>query len=195
VLDASECPPTFRVPSDIVQGIIAGGQKALYAATEGSEDDISAGIRAIRYRDISEKDVVLAISASGHAPFIWGCLEEAKKRGASTALLTCHPGYKTHPLPDQVICIDTGPEILTGSTRLKAGTATKMVLNIISTLAMVQTGKVISNLMVDLNPSNSKLRDRAVRIVSTLTELPEVEVKQALEVSGWNVRETINSLK
>ena len=195
VLDASECPPTFRVPEDLVQGIIAGGKKAIYSATEGSEDDISAGVRVIQHRDITENDVVLAISASGHAPFIWGCLEEAKQRGATTALLTCHPGYKQHPLPDNVICLDTGPEILTGSTRLKSGTAIKMVLNMVTTLAMVQIGKVVSNLMVDLNPSNSKLRERAARIVSILTELPQERVKQALEASGWNVRKTIESLK
>ncbi len=195
VLDASECPPTFRVPSDLVQGIIAGGRKALYAATEGSEDDVSAGARAIRHRDITEKDVVLGVSASGHAPFIWGCLEEAKQRGATTALLTCHPGYKEHPLPDKVICLNTGPEVLTGSTRLKAGTATKMALNIISTLTMVQTGKVISNLMVDLNPSNSKLRNRAARIVSILTKVSEEEAKRSLEAEGWKVREAIQKLE
>jgi len=195
VLDASECSPTFRVPSDLVQGIIAGGKNALHAAIEGAEDDISAGVRAVHYRDVTEKDVVIGISASGHAPFIWGCLEEAKQRGATIALLTCHPGYKEHPLPDKVICIDTGPEILTGSTRLKAGTATKMVLNIITTLSMVQTGKVISNLMVDLNPSNSKLRDRAVKIVSILTKVSEKEARLGLEAEGWNVRETIKKLQ
>jgi N-acetylmuramic acid 6-phosphate etherase len=193
VLDASECPPTFKVPQDLVQGIMAGGRKALYAATEGSEDDVTAGVRAIRYRDVGENDVVIAISASGHAPFIWGCLDEAKERGATTVLLTCHPGYKEHPVPEKVIALDTGAELLTGSTRLKAGTATKMTLNLISTLAMVQTGKVISNLMVDLNPSNSKLRVRATGIVATLAEVSMEDAGRSLLEHGWNIREAVRS--
>lgn len=195
VLDASECPPTFRSPEKQVQGIMAGGRKALWSATEGSEDDSAAGARAIHYRKVNEKDIVIAISASGHAPFIWGTLAEAKKLGATTVLLTCHPAYKKHPLPDQVIALDTGAEILTGSTRLKAGTATKMTLNMITTLAMTHTGKVISNLMVDLNPSNTKLRDRASRIVSTLAEVSKEDAHATLKKCGWMVRDAIQILK
>ncbi len=195
VLDASECPPTFRVEPEQVQGIIAGGQRALWSAAEGSEDDSAAGARAIRYRDVTKNDVVIAISASGHAPFIWGCLMEAKQRGAKTVLMTCHPAYKDHTLPDQIITLDTGAELLTGSTRLRAGTATKMTLNIITTLAMTHTGKVISNLMVDLNPSNSKLRHRATRIVATLASVSEEEAHAALRESGWIVRKALESLK
>lgn len=195
VLDASECPPTFRVPSEQVQGIIAGGRSALWSAAEGAEDDGAAGARAIRYRNVTESDVVIAISASGHAPFIWGTLSEAQKRGATTVLLTCHPSYRDHPLPDKVIPLDTGPEILTGSTRLRAGTATKMTLNIITTLAMTHTGKVISNLMVDLNPSNTKLRDRAARILSTIADCTHKEARQALEGNGWILREALSELK
>ncbi len=194
VLDASECPPTFRSPEKQVQGIMAGGRKALWSATEGSEDDAAAGARAISYRKINEKDIVIAISASGHAPFIWGALTEAKKLGATTVLLTCHPAYRKHPLPDQVIALDTGAEILTGSTRLRAGTATKMTLNMITTLAMTRTGKVISNLMVDLNPSNTKLRDRACRIVAILAAVSKDDAHTALKECGWVVREAIQIL-
>lgn len=194
VLDASECPPTFRTAPDQVQGIIAGGRSALWSAVEGAEDDPEAGCQAIVHRDVSDKDVVVGISASGHAPFVWGALEEAKKRGATTVLLTFNPAHREHRLPDRVIAPDTGPELLTGSTRLKAGTATKLVLNILSTLAMVHSGKVIGNLMVDLNPSNLKLRDRAVRIVCELTEASEDDARTALEDSSWVVRDACERL-
>lgn len=194
VLDASECPPTFRANPDQVQGIIAGGRKALWSAVEGAEDDSAAGRAAAIHRDITNRDVVVGISASGHAPFIWGCLQEAKERGATIVLLTCHPGYGDHPLPDKVIAVDTGPEILTGSTRLKAGTATKMVLNLITTLAMAHSGKVLSNLMIDLNPSNIKLRARAVGIVSAITGCDEDAARDELEETGWIVREACEAL-
>jgi N-acetylmuramic acid 6-phosphate etherase len=173
VLDASECPPTFRTPGSLVQGIIAGGRTALWSAVEGAEDDAAAGRQAIEHRHVTSADVVVGISASGHAPFIWGCLGEAKERGATTVLVCCNPAYRDHPILDQAILPDTGPEILTGSTRLKSGTATKLVLNLITTLAMTHSGKVIGNLMIDLNPSNTKLRGRAVRIVRELTGADE----------------------
>jgi N-acetylmuramic acid 6-phosphate etherase len=189
VLDASECPPTFRSPANLVQGIIAGGRTALWSAVEGAEDDSAAGRSAIMHRRVTERDVVVGISASGHAPFIWGCLDEAKARGATTVLVCCNPGYRDHPLLDQSILPDTGPELLTGSTRLKSGTATKLVLNLITTLAMTHSGKVMGNLMIDLNPSNTKLRGRAVRIVRELTGAGEVEALGALEARGWVVRE------
>jgi N-acetylmuramic acid 6-phosphate etherase len=194
VLDASECPPTFRASPDQVQGIIAGGRTALWTAVEGAEDDAEEGRRAIEHRDVGAKDVVVGISASGHAPFVWGCLEEARKREATAVLLTFNPAHRDHPLPDRVIAPDTGPELLTGSTRLKAGTATKLVLNILSTLAMVHSGKVIGNLMVDLNPSNVKLRDRAVRIVGELTGASEDAARTALEESSWVVRDACERL-
>ena len=189
VLDASECPPTFRTPAWLVQGIMAGGHRALWSAVEGAEDDADAGRVAIESRSVGAHDVVVGLSASGHAPFIWGCLAEARKRGAKTVLVSCNPSYRDHPLLDRAILPDTGPEVLTGSTRLKAGTATKLVLNLITTLALARSGKVMSNLMIDLNPSNSKLRDRAVRIVRELTGADEAAARQALEASGWNVRE------
>jgi len=195
VLDASECPPTFRASPEQVQGIIAGGRAALWSAVEAAEDDPAAGRQAIAHRDVQAHDVVVGISASGHAPFVWGCLEEAKLRGATTVLLTFNPAHRDHALPDRVIAPDTGPELLTGSTRLKAGTATKLVLNILSTLAMTHSGKVIGNLMVDLNPSNLKLRDRAVRIVCELTGASDEKARNALEASAWVVRDAWEKLK
>jgi N-acetylmuramic acid 6-phosphate etherase len=194
VLDASECPPTFRTPTSLVQGIIAGGRSALWSAVEGAEDDEAAGVRSIASRSVTAQDVVIGISASGHAPFIWGCLAEARRRGAKTVLVACNPGYRDHPLLDCAILPDTGPEVLTGSTRLKAGTATKLVLNLITTLALARSGKVMSNLMIDLNPSNSKLRGRAIRIVQDLTASDEATARQALETHGWVIRKAISAL-
>jgi N-acetylmuramic acid 6-phosphate etherase len=194
VLDASECPPTFRTPASLVQGIIAGGRSALWSAVEGAEDDEAAGVRAIASRSITAQDVVIGISASGHAPFVWGCLAEARRRGAKTVLVACNPAYRNHPLVDRAILPDTGPEVLTGSTRLKAGTATKLVLNLITTLALARSGKVRSNLMIDLNPSNIKLRDRAIRIVRELTGADEATARRTLETHGWKVRQACDAL-
>jgi N-acetylmuramic acid 6-phosphate etherase len=194
VLDASECPPTFRTPPRLVQGIMAGGNQALWSAVEGAEDDADAGRRAIEARSIQANDVVIGLSASGHAPFIWGCLAEARRRGAKTVLVSCNPGYRDHPLLDRAILPDTGPEVLTGSTRLKAGTATKLVLNLITTLALARSGKVMSNLMIDLKPSNSKLRGRAIRIVQELTGADEEAARQALESSDWIIRQACSKL-
>ncbi|MFM9001978.1 MAG: N-acetylmuramic acid 6-phosphate etherase [Opitutia bacterium] len=194
VLDASECPPTFRTPEWLVQGVMAGGHRALWSAVEGAEDDADAGRAAIASRSVGVHDVVVGISASGHAPCIWGCLAEARRRGARTVLVSCNPAYRDHPLLDRAILPDTGPEVLTGSTRLKAGTATKLVLNLITTLALARSGKVMSNLMIDLNPSNSTLRDRAVRIVRDLTGADEKAACAALETTGWKVREACAKL-
>jgi len=189
VLDASECPPTFRVSPELVQGIIAGGQRAIWQAVEGAEDDTDAGTRAAQFRGIGKQDVVIGIAASGRTPFVHGALAEARKRGAFTVLLCFNPAMpRQRGVAHVVIAPDIGPEILTGSTRLKSGTATKLILNLITTLAMVRTGKVISNLMVDLNPSNVKLRDRAVRIVRELTGADHDTAKAALDKSGWVVK-------
>jgi N-acetylmuramic acid 6-phosphate etherase len=190
VLDASECPPTFRVPPDMVQGIIAGGRRAIWESVEGAEDDHAAGARAVEFRQVTRRDVVMGIAASGSTPFVWGALGAARDLGAKTVLLCCNPRVAIAPgrKPDVVIALGTGPEILTGSTRLKAGTATKLVLNMLTTLAMVQLGKVAGNLMVDLNPANVKLRDRAVRIVVELTGMDYAEARATLERSGWVVK-------
>lgn len=203
VLDASEIPPTFRAPREQVQGIIAGGRQALWSAVEGAEDDVQAGAVAIRNRAVNSKDVVIGIAASGRTPFVWGALHEANKRGAFTVLLCFNPAMRqaVNKLRDKawkpqvMITPDAGPEILTGSTRLKSGTATKLILNMITTLAMTKVGKVIGNLMVDLNPSNVKLQDRAVRIISELTGASREAARDALVECGWVVKAAYLKLK
>jgi N-acetylmuramic acid 6-phosphate etherase len=197
ILDAVECPPTFRIPPERVQGILAGGQSAIWKSVEGAEDSPAAGASAIDYRGINHRDVVIGIAASGRTPFVWGALDAAKQRGATTVLLCFNPFLKipTAIRPDLVIAINVGPEVLTGSTRLKAGTATKVVLNTITTLAMVRLGKVISNLMVDLNASNRKLRERAVRIVQAVTGADAIAAQAALEKSQWIVKTACQRLR
>ncbi|HEY8835929.1 MAG TPA: N-acetylmuramic acid 6-phosphate etherase [Chthoniobacterales bacterium] len=188
VLDASEIPPTFSAPPDMVQGIIAGGATALSRSVEGAEDDRGSGALAIEERGVTAADVVCGISASGRAPFVIGALIEAKKRGTHTILLTCNPERARLEGCDLEIDLAPGPELLTGSTRLKAGTATKIALNIISTGAMVALGKVRGNLMIDLTISNTKLRDRAIRLVAELAKCDRVEAAERLETHHWNVR-------
>jgi N-acetylmuramic acid 6-phosphate etherase len=197
VLDASECPPTFRVSPEQVQGIIAGGQTALWSAVEGMEDDPAAGAAAIDGRGVNKRDVVMGIAASGRTPFVWGALAEGRRRGAKTILLCFNPhlDIPAKVRPDVLIAADVGPEVLTGSTRLKSGTATKIILNTLTTLAMAQTGKVLSNLMVDLNPSNEKLRERAVRIVREVTGADAEAALAALERSKWVVKAACEGLK
>ena len=192
VLDASECPPTFRTPPEMVVGIIAGGEPALRRAMEGAEDDGAAGARAMRSARVSRKDVVVGIAASGTTPFVWGAIGEATRRGAGTMLLCFNPHLAIPATlkPDQVLAFDLGPEILTGSTRLKCGTATKVVLNLLTTLSMVRLGKVMSNLMVDVAPTNDKLLSRAVRIVRELTGSSEAAALAALARHAWDVRRT-----
>lgn len=193
VLDASECPPTFGTPPDLVQGIIAGGQPALWRSVEGAEDRAEAGARAVEFRGVNRRDVVAGIAASGTTPFVWGALGEARRRGATTALICFNP-YLQIPRslrPAVVIAPNLGPEVLTGSTRLKAGTATKQLLNVLTTLAMVRLGKVRSNLMIDLNPANAKLRGRAVRIVRDLTGADARSAEEALRRGGWVVKKAI----
>ncbi|MSU41714.1 MAG: N-acetylmuramic acid 6-phosphate etherase [Pedosphaera sp.] len=195
VLDASECPPTFRTAPEQVQGIIAGGPSAVFRAVEGAEDDSAAGAVAVRLRGVCKADVVLGIAASGRTPFVWGALHAAAQAGVHTALLCFDASVKRRAgVPRVIIAPQIGPEILTGSTRLKAGTATKLVLNILTTLAMVQLGKVAGNLMVDLNPKNGKLRDRAVRIVCELARADATQARAALEQSGWIVKTALRRL-
>jgi N-acetylmuramic acid 6-phosphate etherase len=188
VLDASEIPPTFSASPEMVQGIIAGGITALSRSVEGAEDDRGSGALAIEERGVTAKDIVCGITASGRAPFVLGALAEAKKRGAQTILLTCNPERDRLPGCDLEIDLATGPELLTGSTRLKAGTATKIALNILSTGAMIALGKVRGNLMIDLSVSNAKLRDRAARLVAELAKCDRTQATERLEAHGWNVR-------
>jgi len=205
VLDASEIPPTFGAQRELVQGVIAGGVYAMYRSAEGVEDDEAAGALAVDERRIRDADVVIGISASGRTPFVFGALARARQVGARTMLLTCNPavagvadaGAPGSSIPattahvDLVITLAVGPEILTGSTRLKAGTATKVALNIISTGAMVVLGKVRGNLMIDLHTTSTKLRDRAVRVVAELTQCDYRSAREKLEASGWNLRDII----
>jgi N-acetylmuramic acid 6-phosphate etherase len=203
VLDASEIPPTFGAPPDLVQGVIAGGVTALHRSLEGIEDEESAGALALDERGIKGADVVIGITASGRTPFVLGALGRAKSLGAKTILLKCNPHCSHGPAadpnnpesvrgghtnPDLIITLAVGPEILAGSTRLKAGTATKVALNIISTGAMVALGKVRGNLMVDLHTTSAKLRDRAVRIVADVTRCDYESARRELEAADWNLR-------
>ncbi|HLL88487.1 MAG TPA: N-acetylmuramic acid 6-phosphate etherase [Tepidisphaeraceae bacterium] len=171
VLDASECPPTFRSDPSQVQGIIAGGDDAMFRAKEGAEDSADGGAVAVDEKAVGPTDVVVGIAAGGTTPFVHGALRRAAARGAKTVFLSCVQPVPNEPPVDVTIRPLTGPEVVTGSTRLKAGTATKLVLNQITTVAMVQLGKVYENLMVDVRATNAKLRDRATRTLATLTAL------------------------
>jgi N-acetylmuramic acid 6-phosphate etherase len=188
VLDASEIPPTFGASPEMVQGIIAGGAPALHRSVEGAEDEGSHGGLAIDRRGVKDVDVIIGITASGRTPFVLGALERAKSLGAKTVLLSCNPARDQKVNADLAIDLAVGPEILTGSTRLKAGTATKIALNIISTGAMVALGKVRGNLMIDLNTSSTKLRDRATRMVAEITQCDYNSARAQLEESGWDLR-------
>ena len=192
VLDASEMPPTFGVPPDRVQAIMAGGASAIQASVEGAEDDEIAAALAIKERGVTGRDVVCGISASGRTPFVLGALEVAQATGAATILLTCNPRRQRGPVrADVEVDLPTGPELLAGSTRLKAGTATKVALNIISSCTMVRLGRVEGNLMACLQPSNQKLRDRAARIVAARLGLSEAEARNRLQCANWDIREAL----
>ena len=181
VLDASECPPTFSTPPEMVQGIIAGGDVALRRSVEGEEDKPERGAQAIRERQLTPQDILVGIASSGRTPYVIGALKEAHTIGATTIFLCCVPApahlkeYVTHFITPIV-----GPEIITGSTRLKAGTATKLVLNMLTTAAMIKLGKVYNNLMVDVHASNTKLVARSIRIVQTVTGVDAATAEAAL---------------
>ena len=186
VLDASECPPTFSVPATLVQGLIAGGDPALRLSSEHTEDRPEEGARDLLVLTpaVNVNDAVVGIAASGRTPYVLGALEQAKALGALTIALTCVPNSKLAEVADLAITPVTGPEVLTGSTRLKAGTATKLVLNMLSTGVMVRTGAVFGNLMVNLKPSNAKLVDRAHRIIAAATGCPTDRATQLLREAG-----------
>lgn len=188
VLDAAECPPTFRSDPDLVQGILAGGEAAMFRAQEGAEDRAEDGAAAIDAKAAGPNDVVMGIAAGGTTPFVHGALRRARARGAKTVFLSCVQPVTDEPPVDVVIRPLTGPEVVTGSTRLKAGTATKLVLNTISTVAMVRLGKVYGNLMVDLRATNAKLWDRGARIVSTITGLPKDAAADLLRRADGHVK-------
>ena len=219
VMDASEIPPTFGASTHLVQGVIAGGAAALHRSVEGAEDEESAGASAVPERGVTAADVVIGLTASGRTPFVLGALAQAHSLGAKTMLVTCNPTVAGGDDPgrpktvaagddagqpgssrqvgtttDLVITLPVGPEILTGSTRLKAGTATKVALNIISTGAMIGLGKVRGNLMVDLHTTSTKLRDRAVRVLAELTQRDYESARGLLEANDWNLRTALEKL-
>jgi len=190
VLDASECPPTFQTPPDMVIGLIAGGDGALRRSSEGREDEHHGAHAELEALHVGPRDSVLGIAAGGTTPYVLGGIARAHQLGAFTGMLSCSP--IPHPSgADVLIIVETGPEILTGSTRMKAGTATKLVLNTISTTLMVRLGKTYENLMVDLRATNAKLKDRAARIVSSLTSLSRDDSLTLLDRAGWDVKTAI----
>ncbi len=195
VLDASECPPTFNTNPDMVKGIISGGDRALRYAIEGAEDNIELAKKDFSALDVTEKDTVVAISASGGANYDIEVLKLAKEKNAKTISLTCNPAALMNKYADIVICIETGAEAITGSTRMKAGTAQKMVLNMLTTGAMVKIGKVYKNYMVDVKPTNIKLKDRAVRIVCAISGADYEKAQKVLEENSFNVKEAILQIK
>ncbi|ANV84185.1 N-acetylmuramic acid 6-phosphate etherase [Picosynechococcus sp. PCC 7003] len=188
VLDAAECPPTFCTPPELVQGIIAGGAGALVRSSEDLEDRAEDGKKAIAQRQITELDVVVGITAGGTTPYVQGALTAAQQRGAKTIFISCVPADQVPFAADVDIRLLTGPEILAGSTRLKAGTVTKMALNILSTSVMVKLGKVYGNRMIDVAVTNHKLHDRALRILQDLTDLNREEAAILLEKSHRRVK-------
>jgi len=189
VLDASECPPTFLSDPRMVQGVIAGGWDALRMAIEGAEDHAEVGAAAIDEKQVDERDVVFGITTGGTTPYVHGALKRAKERGARTVFFACVLADHVPDDADVSIRVLTGPEIVTGSTRLKAGTATKLVLNTITTIAMIQIGKVYQNLMVDVNTrANRKLVDRGTRMIQTVTNLPRDAAHALLNASGGHVK-------
>lgn len=192
VLDASEAPPTFGVEPELVHGVIAGGDEALRRSVEGAEDDPLAGEREI-VRIARPGDVVVGLSASGTARYVVAAMKAARALGAFTACVTCAPGSELADAVAVPIVVDVGPEILAGSSRLKAGTATKLVLNMLSTAAMILSGRTKGDLMVDLRPTNAKLRTRAIRMVRDELGIDEVAAKAKLEASGWSVRRAIDA--
>ncbi len=191
VLDASECPPTFGVDPGLVHGEIAGGDAALRSSIEEAEDSPERGARVVHDFGAESCDFVCGIAVSGRTPFVRGAIEAARTLGSATALITCNPGWQAtgwQRVPDLAVVLDVGPEVIAGSSRLKAGTATKMALNMMTTAAMIRWGKVYDNLMVDLTPVNAKLRERAVRLVRTIAGVDDETALRLLKECDWNVK-------
>jgi N-acetylmuramic acid 6-phosphate etherase len=191
VLDASECPPTYGVSPKLVQGIIAGGRRALVRSIEGAEDSAKAGADALTKKHVKSGDVVVGIAACGITPFVHGAMKRARQVDARTIFITCAPQAKKHIAADIIINPVVGPEVITGSTRMKAGTATKLILNTLTTTAMIKTGKVYGNLMVDLKATNDKLRDRSERIIMSVTGLSRIRARKLLVRAGAQVKAAI----
>lgn len=194
VLDASECPPTFNTEPGRVLGLIAGGDHALRNASEGAEDSAALGAADLNAYRIGAADVVVGVAASGRTPYVVGALRRAREVGAATVALSCNAGAAISAEADAPIEVVVGPEFVAGSTRLRAGTATKLVLNMLSTITMIRAGKVYGNRMVDVRASNEKLRVRAARMVAELADVDEAAARDALEANGWSVKQAVLAL-
>jgi len=193
VIEAAECPPTFGTDPEMIQAVIAGGNEAITNSIEGAEDSREDSVIELKKRLLASGDILVGISASSSTPFVKSAIEYSKKTGAKTVLITCNP--KTNTIPDITISLLVGPEVIVGSTRLKAGTATKMVLNILTTASMIRLGKTYGNLMVNVQPKSSKLRARAVRIVIELCGVDSKIAQELLESSSWNVKACVVMIK
>ena len=191
VLDSSECPPTFGVPRDMVIGIIAGGEKCMFQAAEREEDNYESGIKDLKDKQLTKNDVVVGISASGNAQYIIGALNYANELGCETIGITSNEDTLITKSAKISIITDTGAEVITGSTRMKAGTAQKIILNMLSTVAMIKLGNVYENMMINLRPTNEKLKRRMIRIVTEITGESEEEAIKLLEQSDWDIRTAV----
>lgn len=192
ILDASECPPTFSVPLDMVQGRIAGGKEAFLNSVEGAEDNFEAGVQDAKV--LTEDDVCVVISASGNPKYLLGVLYQAEEVGARTIGITCNSKGKIADEAGLVICVEVGPEVIAGSSRLKAGTAQKMILNMLTTGSMIKIGKTYENYMIDLKAVNEKLKDRAIRIVAQIADVSHSEALSALLKCDWEIKTAIISI-
>lgn len=191
ILDAVECPPTYSTEPDMVQGVIAGGESALFKAVEGAEDSFEGGREDMEAAGLRKSDILVGIAASGRTPYVLGAMAYAKELGCVTVAVTCNKRSEMNEAADINIGVEPGPEVITGSTRMKSGTAQKMVLNMLSTGAMIRLGKVYGNLMVDVKPTNEKLVRRAISIAATAAEVTEDEARDALEQCGYSAKTAI----
>ena len=191
VLDASECPPTFGVSRDMVIGIIAGGEKCMFQAAEGAEDNYESGIEDLKDKLLTSDDVVVGISAAGNAQYVIGALDYANGIGCETVGITSNENTLITKCAKNSIITDTGAEVITGSTRMKAGTAQKIILNMLSTVAMIKLGNVYENMMINLRPTNDKLKKRMIRIVTEIVGVNAQEAEALLEKSNWNIRAAV----
>lgn len=191
ILDAVECPPTYSTEPDMVQGVIAGGESALFKAVEGAEDSFEGGREDMEAAGLRKSDILVGIAASGRTPYVLGAMAYAKELGCVTMAVTCNKRSEMNEAADIDIGVEPGPEVITGSTRMKSGTAQKMVLNMLSTGAMIRLGKVYGNLMVDVKPTNEKLVRRAISIAATAAEVTEDEARDALEQCGYSAKTAI----
>ena len=195
IMDAAECPPTYGVSKECVQGIIAGGKECVFVASEGAEDNLESGARDVTEYGVKAGDVLVGISVAGGADYVVGAMQKAKSLGATVIALTCNENTKIEKESDICIITDTGAEVITGSTRMKAGSAHKMVLNMLTTAAMVKTGKVYENMMINVKPSNAKLKKRVIGIVCEILGVDEELAVEYLEKNDWSIRKTVEENK